>query len=106
MKKIFSYLIMFVFVISCLCACNLKMHEHSYDNWHDQIDSTCQSQGTLGYYECECGKKFDKDYKELLELSIPVLEHEYDVSIVESTCTKQGYTLYECKNCEHSLSIL
>ena len=46
--------------------------EHSFGEWHDEVSPTCHKDGTKGYYECShCEKKFDIDYREITDLTLP-----------------------------------
>lgn len=35
-------------------------------------------------------------------ITMTVPEHDYMITVVEATCTEDGYTLYTCRNCGHS----
>ncbi len=44
---------------------------HAYGAWIDEIPATTETSGTKGHYECSvCGKYFDKDGNEIIDLTI------------------------------------
>ena len=55
--------------------------------------ATCSQKGRVAYI-CECGKA-------LLDCSFPMIPHSYsdNGSVVEPTCTEEGYTLHICDVC-------
>ncbi len=77
-----------------VCACgDTEYGDHSYSEWGIVTSPTEDSEG-LRQKGCKCGKKITE--------AIPKLTHEYESYVFEPTCTEQGYTLHECKNCAHS----
>ena len=33
-------------------------HVHNYGEWNPKVGATCDTDGTLGHYLCDCGKYF------------------------------------------------
>ena len=57
--------------------------------------------------EATCEKKGVKEYRciycdDFYEKIIPASGHDYKETVIEATCSKGGYTLHTCKNCNHS----
>ena len=61
---------------------------------HDGKAPTCTEAGWKEYYTCN-----NCDYTTYEELPAA---HDYTEKVVEPTCTKDGYTLHTCKNCDDS----
>ena len=97
-KKLIFLGITFISLFSFLSC---KEHVHEYGEWHEGVEATCEKEGSLGYYECECGLKFDKNGAEILDLIIPKKGHKYNEKTFEATCEEEGYTLYTCEYCGH-----
>ena len=65
---------------------------HINTQWFSIDSCTCKGE----YVKClDCGKIIN-------EISIPVINHLYSETIVEPTCTQEGYTLYSCDRCGDS----
>ncbi len=70
---------------------NIKSTEYIYP--------TCSEPGQTSGMICEdCGKWI------IEPKMISVIPHKYNSSIIPSTCTERGYTLYTCKVCSASYS--
>lgn len=67
----------------------IPKHVHNFVLTQKQ-DSTCVTAGYL-IYTCECG--------EIKEEEIPASGHSYVDTVVEPTCTEQGYTEHKCSVC-------
>ena len=66
--------------------------------------ATCTEDGNAAYWICSgCGKYFaDEDAATELspsEVKIPSQGHDYVYTVVEPTCSEQGYTVGECSVC-------
>ena len=66
--------------------------------------ATCTEDGNAAYWICSgCGKYFaDEDAATELspsEVKIPSQGHDYFYTVVEPTCSEQGYTVGECSVC-------
>ena len=73
---------------------DLPTGEHDYVN-HDAKAPTCTEIGWDAYITCNnCDLN---EYKEL-----PALGHDYADTIVDPTCTEQGYTSHDCSRCDAS----
>ncbi|MBQ7408828.1 MAG: hypothetical protein IJW13_06140, partial [Clostridia bacterium] len=80
---------------------------HSFGNWIAEIPATCESQGTLGHYNCSlCNKNFDEQKNELNSLIIAALKHNESDWIVQkqATCTAEGSKYKECTVCKKVLA--
>lgn len=67
----------------------IPKHVHNFVLTQKQ-ESTCVTAGYL-IYMCECG--------EIKEEEIPASGHSYVDTVVEPTCTEQGYTEHKCSVC-------
>ena len=72
-------------------------------------DPTCTKNGNIAYYYCKnCNKCFSDSYanteiaKE--DTVIPRLGHDYIITVVAPTCTKEGYTQHKCSRCNDNYS--
>lgn len=76
-------------------------HTHSYENWIAEVPSTCTEDGIKGHYHCSCGKNFDADKNEVINLTIPKAHTLGDLNAeVAPTCTEAGQKAhYECSEC-------
>ncbi len=64
---------------------------HSYGEWQIETVATCTEEG-LRAKECSCGDR--------IEETIAALGHKYTkTSVIPSTCTTKGYSIYTCSNC-------
>ena len=70
---------------------------------------TCTKNGNIAYYYCKnCNKCFSDSYanteiaKE--DTVIPRLGHDYIITVVAPTCTKEGYTQHKCSRCNDNYS--
>ncbi len=72
--------------------------------FHAEILPTCEKEGNIAYYECECGKKFsdEKCEKELTSYIIPAKNHQYvNHEAKNPTHDEVGnIEYYSCSNCE------
>ncbi len=78
--------------------------DHSYiDSYTDALghdytytvtkEPTCTEEGVMTF-TCDCGECYTE--------VIPMLDHDYELTVVEPTCEGYGYAEYGCKNCDHS----
>ncbi len=66
---------------------------HSYGEWKVTKEATCTENGEETR-TCACGHT---------ETRVLQSEgHDYEATVVEPTCTEQGYTEYVCQTCGHS----
>ncbi len=56
------------------------------------IESTCQKHGSESIYCTQCGFLMS-------EVSLELVPHDFEDSIVEPTCTSPGYTYRKCREC-------
>ena len=68
--------------------------EHRWSEWTVSIKATCNSTGVQNRRCIVCGESETE--------VIPKLTHDYDITVVEPTCTARGYSQYKCKNCTNS----
>ena len=69
------------------------------------VEATCETDGNIAYYECECGKYFE-DADAVTEITdkasvvIPATGHDWDEGTVttEPTETAKGVKTFTCKN--------
>jgi len=74
-----------------VCECGEIVYEnHKYGSWTVVTPSTENNEGQQQKV-CVCGHKINE--------VIPVLKHQYHTTIVNPTCTEQGYTTHTCENC-------
>jgi|GEM_PF-1959403 len=65
--------------------------EHTWQKFHSLTMADCQTDGKDLYFCSDCG---------LVRLVVvDKTGHSYEETIVESTCTSQGYTLHTCSVC-------
>ena len=76
----------------CICG-DIVYVDHNYGEWKEVTPATEQSIGER-QRNCICGKTVSE--------SIPRLIHEYVDTVMQPTCSEQGYTLHTCKNCGDS----
>jgi hypothetical protein len=67
------------------------MIAHTYDETVE-VEPTCQTVGFLRHTCSECGYSYTEE--------MPVVEHNWNYSVVEPTHTEQGFTVYSCSFCE------
>lgn len=70
----------------------IPKHVHNFvlgEDWQ-QKEADCVNAGWKTYV-CECG--------ETKEEPIPALGHDYEATVVDPTCTEQGYTEHSCSRC-------
>lgn len=94
-------------------------HTHSYQESVTQ-ESTCCSFGTVTY-SCECGNTYSEnlpyndnhnyaivEYSDYVSLhcticgmpkSVDDMPHRYNSTVIEPTCSDNGYTIYTCFQC-------
>ena len=103
MKKIIMLVLLSLCVLCLalgLTAC--KKHTHELGEWIEQVDPTCDKEGTLGHYHCDgCGMNFDKDGNELADISISTIAHTWTVGEVTkpASCTEEGVRTRTCSVC-------
>ena len=75
--------------------------EHEHEMKHvEGKEAGCESGGYSEYWYCDgCGKIFDKDGNETEIQIIDAKGHEYEDTVIEVTCTTDGYTEHKCKSC-------
>ena len=78
------------------CSCGEKdnINEHSYGDWVIITQATETTKGSKKQVCVTC------DYENIVE--IPMLEHvhNYELEVIEPTCTSIGYTIHKCSVCE------
>mgnify|MGYP001624053914 FL=1 len=68
------------------------IHTASTEKKENIIDETCTTAGSYDLVEyCECGKELSREH-----IAVEPLGHDYKETVVDPTCTEQGYTKYEC----------
>lgn len=83
---------------------------HKFAPWCPLVLPTCHSEGILGHSTCTvCGKNFDANGKELLDLTVPVAPDRHssteNVPGTEATCTQDGFTAgVYCSDCGRYVS--
>ena len=70
-------------------------------------EANCTEGGNNAYYHCSGCNKYFKDEAGMQETTveaetIPAAGHDYKETVIAPTCTEEGYTLYECRNCDDS----
>lgn len=112
MKKLIT-----AFVTACLacalgftaCNCNGEPPKHTHSYTQSSItEPDCYNKG-FTTYTCECGATRMGDYTDALGHNIVNNEctrcgyklhlHEYEKTVIDPTCTEQGYTLGHCLTC-------
>ena len=76
----------------CICS-DVVYSNHIYGEWTVVTPATEQSEGER-QKRCACGKTVSEPIARLL--------HEYVETVIQPTCSEQGYTLHTCKNCGDS----
>ena len=68
----------------------IKGEKHEYSEWERISGTACT--GIIYHRYClDCGKtEFKRDV---------TVGHEFEIEIIEPTCTEEGYTLVKCKTC-------
>lgn len=96
LSKLTVVLLALVISVTCFGCENDNAHVHTYREVA-ATEATCEKNGNVLYYECDCGKVFIKDgdgYTEtdLGDLTIPSYGHTFTNSVkeVEATCAKNG----------------
>ena len=82
-----------------------KIIDHTYGEWLEEVDATCESEGIRGHYECSsCHKYFDFNKGGLNDLVINKLGHDLiHHERLEATCTSIGHEAYdECSRCDYT----
>ena len=76
--------------------------DHNYGTLIKETPATCTQTGIIAHYHCDrCAKDFDANKKEVVELTIPLKNHEFDNS--NWTCDATGHW-YKCKYCNEKES--
>ena len=71
------------------------IHSASTEEKENVIESTCTTAGSYDLVEyCECGEELSREH-----ITVDPLGHNYKETVVDPTCTEQGYTQYECSIC-------
>lgn len=65
-------------------------HKHTYTKTVIK-EATCISSGEV-FCTCSCGDSYSEE--------LAKKQHDYASRIVLATCIKEGYTLYDCRNCD------
>ena len=73
----------------CDYGCGATLSEHVYVS-EVTTPATCTTEGLMTY-KCACGDTYTE--------VIPAKNHDYDVTVVEATCTETGLKTFTCKNC-------
>ena len=92
LKKYLSFIGILILVF-LICSCSKDEHRHdvSYDRGYK---ATCTTDGLTDGSHCKtCGDVFSE------QKVIPALGHDYRETVVESTCTVDGYVKHECTRC-------
>ena len=72
----------------------LKSSGHYYANgWETTKRATATEEGEAQRICTICG------HSEIFVIPVGHTRHDYDKTVVDATCTEQGYTLYSCKTC-------
>ncbi|MBQ9878819.1 MAG: hypothetical protein IJM45_00135, partial [Clostridia bacterium] len=66
---------------------------HTWDEGAVTTPATCEGEG-VRTFTCECGETKTE--------SIPANGHSFVSTVISPTCTEDGYTLWECENCNAS----
>ncbi len=77
------------------------VHTHSLEH-NASKRATCTENGNNEYWHCAlCGNDFaDADAKNVIDnIEIAATGHEYIVTVIDPTCTADGYTQNKCKLC-------
>lgn len=67
---------------------------HSWSDWTVTKEESCCEDGTL--------ERVCQSCEEVQQESISKTGHDYEKEIVRPSCKIDGYTLYTCKNCQHT----
>ena len=70
-------------------------HTHKFNNWTDEVPATCTKEGTLGHYECPCGKLFNENKEEITDLVIPKEKHSHS----DEWSSDENEHWHECSAC-------
>ena len=102
MKKIVILVVSVLVLSVILIVCNKKdvSDVHNFGEWIAEIEATCRKKGKLGHFYCShCDKNFDADGEEIVDLTVPVLEHDKEQHDAKAaTCTETGWNAYvTCK---------
>ncbi len=81
------------------CGSNYKDHftealGHDWSAWTVQTPASCEIDGVEARTCARCGETETRP--------IPATGHNYDITVVDPTCTESGYTLYTCTVCGYS----
>ncbi|MBQ9449090.1 MAG: InlB B-repeat-containing protein, partial [Acholeplasmatales bacterium] len=65
------------------------------------MKASCEQDGVVAHYECDCGKYFDLDHNEITNIAISKLGHDLKhVEAKAATCTEAGNLEYwHCERC-------
>ncbi|MDO5401133.1 MAG: leucine-rich repeat domain-containing protein [Eubacteriales bacterium] len=71
--------------------------EHTFGPWISRVRPTCTQTGLVGHKDCtRCGRHFDKNRRELTDLTIPTEPDRHmnteKIPRTEPTCTEDGFT--------------
>lgn len=71
------------------------IHATSIEEKENIVEATCTTEGSYDLVEyCACGEELSREH-----ITVDLLEHNYKETVVDPTCTEQGYTKYECSVC-------
>ena len=63
-------------------------------------EAECLKDGQKDYETCTvCDKTLDPDTHEVIDIVIPQLGHDYEETVTDPECEKNGYTTYVCSRC-------
>ena len=82
------------------------VHTHKYGSWIKKIPSTCTTAGVRGHYHCSgCGKDFDSNKNEILDLTIPPAGHTEGEWITDqaASCIERGNRHLVCSVCGETI---
>ena len=83
----------------------INPNNHAHVQHSEEIPATCTTEGVIEYWTCtDCNKIFsDKactvEITDKAQLVIPVIAHDYEIKVVEPTCTEKGFTVHTCNVC-------
>ena len=119
MKRKLFLLFLFLLTLACffaLASCGKRpsggnepddtpteeQHEHEYGEYVKEVPPTCTEDGVRGHYRCAtCGKYFNKNKKEIKDLTI---EKDWPHEFVDEVCEKCGEELVYSEGLKFELS--
>lgn len=99
MRKIFKPFIALA-LIAVLVLSSCYGHSHNY-RLVEEVKASCEQDGVVAHYECDCGKYFDLDHNEITNIAISKLGHDLKhVEAKAAICTEAGNLEYwHCERC-------